>query len=213
MRILKALLLTVSTLVCAPALHAQDFALKAGMAISSFEADDEFRYTESTIAPFYGGHFRLKFGPLWLQPEVNVMTRGGRASSGETSERVRLQYFEVAGLLVVPVTVGRLGPYAFAGPHAAVEVHCRHIIEEQGLKTNQGCEGAAESVFLRRSVDYGMTGGAGVSYPLGGGRLLLEGRYTHGMANISEDPVIDRVTNRTWVLALGFTFDTREPGR
>ena len=187
--------------------------MKAGAASSRFDADAGVPYTESSIAPFYGGHFRLKFGPIWLQPEVNVTTRGGRFSVGENSERVRLQYLEVPALVVVPATVGRFGPYAFAGPHVALEVHCRHIIEEEGLKTNQGCEGARQSVFLRRAFDYGLTGGAGVTYPLAGGRVLLEGRYTRGMADISDDPAIDGVTNRTWILALGFTFDTREPRR
>jgi len=40
-----------------------------------------------------------------------------------------------------------------------------------------------------KQTDYGLVGAAGFSFPLGGGtRLLAEGRYNYGLANIFTDP-------------------------
>jgi hypothetical protein len=41
----------------------------------------------------------------------------------------------------------------------------------------------------RKGMDFGVTGGAGFEFPLGPGALLLEGRYSHGLANLNDSDV------------------------
>src|SRR5690606_41485097 len=53
--------------------------------------------------------------------------------------------------IVFPFRVGRFEPYAFGGPVIALETRCRSIIEENGLKTNFGCDEDRKSTRLNSS--------------------------------------------------------------
>ena len=191
--------------------QAQEFAIKAGFGMSKLDTDSQIAFTDDLVAPVYGGHYRLKLGPVWVQPEVLLVPKGGVFEvDDETSDRIRLEYLEVPLLLVLPARVRTFEPYAFGGPLLALETRCRHISEEEGLKTNQGCESLSGDVFERRVFDYGVTAGAGIGHPLGGGKLFLEGRYTWGLRDIADDNVITGVQNRTTMLMLGYTLDVTE---
>jgi hypothetical protein len=204
-------LVAAVALAFAQSARAQEFALKAGVGISRFETDSPLAFNEDLVAPAYGGHYRLKLGPVWLQPEVMLVAKGGVDTSDEAIEqRIRLEYLELPLLIVLPARVGRFEPYAFGGPLIALETRCRHIIEEEGLKTNQGCETLNEEVFDRRVFDYGVTAGAGLGHPIGSGKLFLEGRHTWGLRDIADDNVITGVRNRSIVIALGYTLDVSE---
>jgi hypothetical protein len=204
-------LVAAVALAFAQSARAQEFALKAGVGISRFETDSPLAFNEDLVAPAYGGHYRLKLGPVWLQPEVMLVAKGGVDTSDEAIEqRIRLEYLELPLLLVLPARVGRFEPYAFGGPLIALETRCRHIIEEEGLKTNQGCETLNDEVFDRRVFDYGVTAGAGLGHPIGSGKLFLEGRHTWGLRDIADDNVITGVRNRSIVIALGYTLDVSE---
>jgi hypothetical protein len=50
-------------------------------------------------------------------------------------------------------------------------------------------------------MDYGWIGGARVVIQ----RLLFEGRYEHGLRNLSEDSIAS-VKNRTWTAMVGVRF-------
>jgi hypothetical protein len=140
-----------------------------------------------------------------LQGEANMVTRGGRSEDGV--ETLRLQYLELPLLLVVPVDIGRFQAYGFGGPLLSLETRCRYIFEEEGLKTNFGCDQSTSSVFDRRPFDYAATIGAGLSHPLGSGRILVEGRHTWGMRNVYDGPDAIEVKNRSIMLSLGYTLN------
>ena len=204
----RALFAIVALAVALPA-SAQEFAIKAGVGISKLQTDSDIGFTDDLTSLVYGGHYRLKLGPVWVQPEVFVTAKGGVFPSGEEDfeQRIRLEYLEVPLLLVLPVRVGRFEPYAFGGPLVALETRCRHIIEEEGLKTNQACETLSADVFERSVFDYGVTAGAGLGHPIGSGKLFLEGRHTWGLRDISDDNIIQDVQNRTLMLLIGYTID------
>ncbi|HEX6309420.1 MAG TPA: porin family protein [Longimicrobiales bacterium] len=193
---------------------AQEIALKGGVAVSRFQTTGTVPYDGSFVSTSYGGHARFRFGPVALQPELHIISRGGSIEGTATDERLKLEYIEIPIALVVPVRIGRFEPYAFAGPVLSLETRCRSIIEQDGLKTNFGCDDpSAGNAFDRSVLDYGVSGGAGVSYPLGSGRILLEGRYTWGLRNIYEGPdSAVEVRNRSYVFSIGYailmsTFD------
>lgn len=196
----------VVLLLLALPVSAQEIALKGGIAISRFQTTGTVPYDGSFVSTSYGGHARFHFGPIALQPELQLVSRGGSIEGGATDERLRLEYIEFPLALVVPVRVGRLEPYAFGGPVFSLETRCRSIIEEDGLKTNFGCEDpSAGNAFERPVLDYGVSGGAGISYPVGSGRILLEGRYTWGLRNIYDGPDAGvEVRNRSYVISIGY---------
>lgn len=208
--------LAVAAVALAPAFPAaaQEFALKGGAAFSHFDIDGNIRFTENFLSTSYGGHYRLKLGPAWVQPEVHLVTRGGAYSPEENyEERLRLEYLELPLLLVLPARIGSLEPYAFGGPLLALETRCRLVVEEEGLKTNLGCDALREDLFNRRVFDWGVAAGAGIGRQIGAGKLMLEGRHTWGLRDISDDGATARVLNRTILVAIGYTFDLRNADR
>lgn len=195
---------------------AQEVALKGGAAVSRFAAEGQTQFPERLVSTAFGAHARFRFGPVALQPEVLVVTKGGSGSEGDAEEQLRLEYLEVPVLLVVPVRVGAFEPYAFAGPMAALETRCRWVTEDQGLKTNFGCDPPRDPLFERRLFDWGAVAGAGVAHRLGDGRLMLEARYTLGLRNIYagspefSQQDVQALRNRTWMVVLGYTLTVED---
>ena len=209
MRHVRCALFAIIVLAVALPASAQEFAIKAGVGISKLETDSPIGFTEDLTSLVYGGHYRLKLGPVWVQPEVFITAKGGVLATDDEDfeERIRLEYLELPLLLVLPARVGSFEPYAFGGPLLALETRCRHIIEEEGLKTNQGCETVSAEVFERTAFDYGVTAGAGLGHRIGSGKLFVEGRHTWGLRDISDDNIIEDVQNRTLMFLIGYTID------
>ena len=201
------LVLAATLAVAAPA-SAQDIALKGGLAISRFESTGTMPFDGSFRSTSFGGHVRWYFGPIGLQPEVHIVSRGASIDNPPegVEERLRLDYMEIPLMLVLPVQVGDFQPYAFGGPMVSLETRCRSIVEEEGLTTNFGCDDqASPNTFDRRAVDWGFSAGAGVSHRIGSGRVLLEGRHTWGLRDIYDGEGDDiEVRNRSMVFMIGY---------
>ncbi|MBR9991399.1 MAG: PorT family protein [Gemmatimonadetes bacterium] len=201
-------LIAVAALTAATAatpLVAQEIALKGGIAVSRFQTNGPF--DGSFVSTAFGGHARFGFGPIALQPELQMVSRGARATQSVLEERMRLEYMELPLMIVVPVRVGSFEPYAFGGPMLSLETRCRSTIEQDDLKTNFECSDRATDIsFDRRAIDYGISAGAGVAHKLGSGRILLEGRHTWGMRDIyngAADGI--EVRNRSFIVSIGYT--------
>lgn len=184
---------------------AQEAAIKGGLVMSSFSTDGDIVFTDRLVSTAFGGHYRRFLGPVALQGEVNMVTRGGKSADG--NETLRLQYLELPLLLVVPANMGAFQAYAFGGPMLSLETKCRYIFEQEGLKTNFGCDQSTSDVFDRRPLDYAATLGAGLSHPLANGRIMLEARNTWGMRNIYDGAAPIEVTNRSFMIYLGYTLE------
>jgi hypothetical protein len=204
----------IALMVAGTPAASQEAALKGGLAVSRFESKGATPFDDNFIATAFGGHVRFRFGPVGIQPEIQMVVRGGSARHSESvEERLRLEYIELPLMFVLPFQVGTFEPYAFGGPSIALESRCRSIVEEEGLKTNFGCDQPTENVFDRNTFDWGLSAGAGVSHRLGSGRLLLEGRHTWGMRDIYDGDAEDiEIRNRTFILSIGYTISTRSGG-
>jgi hypothetical protein len=185
---------------------AQELALKGGIVVSRFEIKGAEVFDGSITSTVIGGHYRLHFGPVAVQPELYMISRGATFEVEGNEERVKLEYLEIPVLLVVPFQLGALQPYAFAGPWIGLETRCRYTYEEAGLKTNLGCESTSD-MFDRRALDYGVTAGGGASYPIGSGRLMLEARHTRGLRDIYDGEGDPEVRNRSFVAMIGYTLN------
>jgi hypothetical protein len=204
-RILAAF--AAATAFAAP-LSAQEVAIKGGIAISRFQTSGSIPFDGSFVSTSFGGHARFRFRHFALQPELYMVSRGasGPGVAADERMRMRLEYMELPLMLVFPVRVGAFEPYAFGGPMLSLETRCRSITEEDGLKTNIGCDDQSiGNVFDRRSFDYGASAGAGISRKLGSGRILLEGRHTWGLRDIYDGEAEGiEVRNRSFVFAIGY---------
>lgn len=209
-RALAAGLAAAALATAAPAVPAaaQETAVKAGFSTSRLEGNGGEYFSGSITSTTFGGHMRFRFGPVLFQPELMVTTRGGTADSPAApldEEQLRLEYIDVPLLLVVPVRIGNLEPFAFAGPSIMLESRCRWQVREEGLRSVFSCEPApADQVFRRRAVDFGAVAGGGAAYPVLSGRVIVEGRHTWGLRNIHSGPGDAEAFNRTFTVMIGY---------
>ncbi|MEX1182828.1 MAG: porin family protein [Gemmatimonadota bacterium] len=198
-----SVVLLASVIGAASPAAAQEVALKGGVAWSNFDADGPTPFDQRLVATSLGGHMRFRFGPVWLQPELHVVTRGAEIADSLQTQ-LRVEYLEVPLLLTVPFRFGAYEVYAFGGPMVALETRCRSITEANDLKTNVACDPPRPPLFERRALDYGLAAGGGASRELGSGRLLIEARRTWGMNNIYEGGGATELRNQTLVLLIGY---------
>jgi hypothetical protein len=185
---------------------AQEIALKGGVSVSRLEASAPTYWDDRLTTTFFGIHARFRFGPIGLQPELMIVTKGASASQALEQEQIRLEYLEVPLLLVVPLSMGQFEPFVYAGPALMLESRCRWFFREQGLRRNLGCDPPRDEVFRRKFFDYGAIVGGGAAYPLGPGRVSVEARHNWGLRNVHRDQGPE-LRNRTFSVMLGYSLN------
>ncbi|CAN5741711.1 hypothetical protein BH23GEM10_BH23GEM10_05350 [soil metagenome] len=201
----------------APLAHGQEVAFKGAIVRSHLNAEGTMPFDQPLIATSLGGHVRFDFGPIALQPELHIVTRGGTVEDGHPQapdaedQQLRLEYLEIPLLIALPVQLGNFELVAIGGPMIALESRCRYVFVVGDVKTNVGCDPPSDPLFGRRAFDYGLIAGAGVSYPLGSGRILIEARQTWGMRDIYDGPDAVELFNRSFSLMLGYVVSWTEP--
>jgi hypothetical protein len=96
-------------------------------------------------------------------------------------------------LAVVPIAMGGIAPYLFAGPSFAFKIGCNVEVDDDS-------EDCGDDDGLK-STDIGATVGGGLEFPMGPGALLVEGRYNFGLSNISDTEGTDAKTRTAAILA------------
>jgi hypothetical protein len=185
---------------------AQETTVKGGVSVSRLESTQPTYWDDRLTTTFFGIHARFRFGPVALQPEAMIVTKGASASLAPEQEQVRLEYIEIPLLLVVPVTIGQFEPFVYGGPSIMLESRCRWFIREGGLRSNLGCDPPRAELFRRNAFDYGVIAGGGAAYPVGPGRVSVEARHNWGMRNIHRDPG-QELRNRTFSVMLGYSLN------
>jgi hypothetical protein len=189
---------------------AQETAFKGGVTISRLQTDLNY-WDDDLVSTTFGGHVRLRLGPIYFQPELLVITKGAQASQPSPAfleeDQLRIDYIDVPLLLAVPIRIGALEPYIAAGPTIMLESRCRSFVRREGLRTNLPCDPppAGSNLFERTAFDWGATVSGGLTYPLLGGRVLVEARHTRGLRDIYKGEGAAEVRNRTTAFLLGYS--------
>ncbi|CAN5644847.1 hypothetical protein BH23GEM9_BH23GEM9_07150 [soil metagenome] len=216
MTVRRWLFAVLTGIVAVPAaalrVDAQETTIKGGVSVSRFQTTGLEHWDDRLIATTFGGHARFRFGPVALQPEVLITTRGASASSAPETEQMRLDHIELGAMLVLPLTMGDLEPFAFAGPSLMLESRCRYLVRQDGLRTTVDCDPPAGQLFARTAFDYGLTAGVGVSHRIGDGRLAIEARHTRGLRNIYDGGAEFEARNRSFAAMIGYTLNLGDPG-
>jgi hypothetical protein len=201
-----ATLAGMTSLTLARDAAAQDMTLKGGIAVSRLESSEPTYWDDRLTTTFFGVHARFRFGPIGLQPELMVVTKGASASEALEQEQIRLEYIEIPVLLVVPLSIGQFQPFVYGGPSLMLESRCRWFIREQGLRSNLCCDPPRDEVFRRKALDYGAIVGGGAAYPVGPGQVSIEARHNWGMRDVRRDPGPE-MRNRTFSVILGYSLN------
>jgi hypothetical protein len=190
-----------------PAL-AQSIGFKLGPTFSKFSVEDTSEGEPENLTSFGGGGFiRFGFAGLSLQAEVLALTKGASQTfsdaTGTGTAKFKLNYVEVP--VTIMFSLGS-GPYLFAGPSVAFELSCKIDIESPDINLeNEDCDDETTQ-DTRKKTDVSVLGGAGFEFPIGVGRLLIEGRYIYGLTNLNDDPSDpnNSIKHRTWAALAGF---------
>jgi hypothetical protein len=184
----------------ATAAQAQTLGFKLGASFATLSIDDAAT-TQNSITGFIGGG-HIRFGltdRLGLQAELLSVTKGADITAGTPDFDLRLEYIEVPLLLHLPLMMGaNFSPYLIGGPSIGFEIRCRTTIAG-GVTADCGDADA----FARNSTDFGVTAGGGFAFAMGPGALLLEGRYTWGLSDISRADDIT-IRNRSGAVMAGY---------
>lgn len=196
MRKLMAACAVAAALTCvtAPNAHAQTIGFKVGPTFAKFSLDPKDD-TNKTLTSFGGGGFvRFGAGPLSLQAEALAVTKGSKITDTSGEAKLKVTYIEIP--LTAMFKLGN-GPYLFAGPAVGFEASCKVSVESGGISGSADCDSGTDS-FPRKKTDFSLTGGAGLQFPVGPGHVLVEGRYTHGLVNMNDDPNDDTKVRNTY---------------
>lgn len=120
----------------------------------------------------------IRFEPMYLQKGTQAKTKG---SNGEDIEStLKLSYFEFPVLLKFNLTSGNVYPYVLAGPSVGYNLSAKSEV------VSAGAHFESDLKRTTKSMDFGLSVGAGVSFSLGKIALFLEGRFIKGFINIDD---------------------------
>jgi hypothetical protein len=151
-----------------------------------------------------------------FQSEIGWVGKGGDGIPGsffdpgppaEVTEfhvQTRVQYVEFPLLVRLDVpAAGPLHPYVLTGPAPAIKLGVRQRVESR-VRPAPGATGPQlQYAFIFEEIgtlggqrvrpfDLGLVGGAGVVFGSGRARVVLEGRYAHGLLDMIEGGVESR---------------------
>jgi len=165
--------------------------------------DDEGGDFHSRIAAAGGGFLALTLaGPVGVQVEALTMPKGSRLETEDSTQTLKLRYFEVPVLLRVDVPGDKPGGlYFFGGPYFAVRTGAQAQISIVANSIQSGSREDAGDLVKR--YENGWTAGAGFDI----GRFgVVEGRYSRGLSNVNAADDSPRFVNHGVTVMAGVRY-------
>ena len=195
-------------LSAAPAHAGLAFGVKGGVSISQVRAD---LFDTDNRTGFVGGVYAA-FGltpGLAIQPELLLVRKGAELFStdvsiggldlGDFGTTLDVDYLEIPVLLRFSLpTPGPLGARLLVGPVASFKVN-------EALSTT-GLVDYSFATDQIKTADFGIAAGAAVAFGSGNLRLVGEGRYTLGLADVSDLPYGGDIKNGSFYAMAGLEF-------
>lgn len=141
-----------------------------------------------------------------IRPELNYLQMGAEVSDPDFTGSLGLDYIQIPLLAVlsIPNPVGPR-PYFFAGPAVAFEAGCTLEASGGGVTVSVDCDDPAADVLERKTVLWGLQGGAGLGFALGLGEATVDVRYHLGLTSIDDSGADADVKNRAFAVMLGYS--------
>lgn len=161
----------------------------------------------SSRTTFYAGvALAVPLGPhTFIEPELVYAGKGANYKTsdmfGAINVALRLSYLEAPVLLGLKFG-GPVQPRLYAGPDIEVNINCEITAVYVGQPFVPNTVTCADAGLVMKKIDFGVTGGGGLTFAYGRGTISLEARYTLGLTTIS---TIRTITNRGYSLGVGYT--------
>jgi opacity protein-like surface antigen len=161
-------------------------------------------------------HFGLAFGAaveigvsemFAIQPEILFSQHGFRIEESFFGQTIKLtqrhSYLQIPILAKLMFGSEALGINVFVGPHVGFGIGDITLDAEFGGEKDSESASWEDAGF--KTFDFGVTGGVGVAFPVGPGKLGLDVRYQLGLANIIDEPEDnDKASNRNIQIGLSY---------
>jgi hypothetical protein len=176
----------------------------AGVTVFTFGGSDASG-TKSRTGFYAGVALRVPLSPTtFVEPQLLYFQEGAKSTAvdsqlGTIEGTFKFTYLELPVLLGLNLGRGGYGGHLFAGPAFGLKVGCDIEASAQGLSASSPCSDAGITV---KSLDFGVTGGGGFSFPLGPGTASIDARYTLGLTAITDG---SNVKNEGFSVGAGFT--------
>ncbi|MBC8089303.1 MAG: PorT family protein [Phycisphaerae bacterium] len=202
----------VALMSAALPLHAQRFGIMAGATFSNLRSSEDLDL-ERRNGTIFGATLQLPLGAkIALQPELLFLNKGAKfrdpIGNQGNNQSVRLDYLEIPVLLRYDFSREVIGPHIYAGPSIGFNLNCQVQFGGNGAEAGATTD-CGNDDFKPKTLDYGLTVGAGVDLNLGGLALTTGVRYGLGLADIRNDDSDEfqsRVNNGTVAIYLGVLF-------
>ncbi|WP_333819535.1 porin family protein [Ohtaekwangia sp.] len=185
---MKKLLLVVALIVAVGASYAQSIIPKAGLSLSNIHGSDASG-TDSKAGLTLGAGFNLPLGKgaFSIQPELNYIQKGFKASEDGGTAKLNLNYLELP--VLVKASFGDVTKfYVNAGPSVAYGLGGKVSYEEGNMKYSSKVKfGDGDDdgiVYFSNQIDFGVQFGGGV---LIAGKVMVDVRYGLGLTKFTDD--------------------------
>jgi hypothetical protein len=198
------LALTLAAALAAPNLEA-GVGIKGGYSSAKFTLtpSEGLPFTNDRLPYFAGGlSFESGLGFFSLETDILYVRMGSTyVISADSVTENWLHYIQVPVLLKIKLMPGPVRPFLCGGGYGA------YLIKAEGVMTEAGSTTKADLSDNFEKLDFGLAGGAGLTFRLPGIGLTVEGRYAHGLMNIDKMPAPGESTKNTcWMVLAGISF-------
>lgn len=177
--------------------------IKGGINLPDFKSFKPEVLEHKNITSWQVGVFYdlLKLTPYFaIHAEVLYIEKGGEVTvmenNAESVFKYKIDYIEIPLMLKVNLMPKSFfNPYLIAGPYWAYRAKAK--------KTGIGL--SVDFKDESKSSDFGLVGGGGLEFKIGGPYILVEFRYEHGMKNIVK-ALDNRIKNSSFVFNVGVGF-------
>lgn len=135
----------------------------------------------------------LRFEPIFLQKGAKQKgsqqltdEQGNVLGTVDVELTIKASFIEVPALLKIALGTKSTRPYIAVGPTVGLLLSNKVSIKASGLGVN--VEDEQDLKDESKSIDFGVTFGAGLTFAAGSNSVFFEGRYALGLTNLNDDP-------------------------
>lgn len=151
----------------------------------------EVAYVQKGLAMREGFNVNIGSIPLPLGARISLQTKN----------------IELPLLAQINLSTGGIKPYIILGPALSYAIDSKVRTRAEALFVTKPIDLNVPLGGVMERWDFSGVGGLGLAAPIGAGKLILEGRYTHGFTRQVNVPVVQLpVRNRGVSVSLGYSF-------
>jgi hypothetical protein len=175
--------------------------IKGGFSLSKLSVLPAAEAPDFDNLKFYTGgiFFEIKLGFVSIQPEILYARMGASNVIDTFRMEIRLDYIQAPVLLKLNIVpAGPVRPFLYGGGYGS------YLFKATGVTwLDDVMDGEPMDLSdTYQKFDYGVIGGAGLTFKLPGVAITIEGRYNYGLRNLDIDPLEGQSTKNRSIMAL-----------